>query len=138
MPFKTANVLVHIVDDDEAVRKALSRLMRSAGIENRAYDSPEDFLAQVQNTDHDCVVLDITMPRMTGLELLRRLNARSIRLPIIAVSARDDDDTRQLARNLGVSLFLRKPVDDEALLDAIAWVVDGGSITRGTPAASGA
>lgn len=138
MPFKTANVLVHIVDDDEAVRKALSRLMRSAGIENRAYDSPEDFLAQVQNTEHDCVVLDITMPRMTGLELLRRLNARSIRLPIIAVSARDDDDTRQLARNLGVSLFLRKPVDDQALLDAIAWVVDGGSITRGTPAASGA
>lgn len=138
MPFKTANVLVHIVDDDEAVRKGLSRLMRSAGIENRAYDSPEDFLAQVQNTDHDCVVLDITMPRMTGLELLRRLNARSIRLPIIAVSARDDDDTRQLARNLGVSLFLRKPVDDQALLDAIAWVVDGGSITRGTPAASGA
>ena len=138
MPFKTANVLVHIVDDDEAVRKGLSRLMRSAGIENRAYDSPEDFLAQVQNTEHDCVVLDITMPRMTGLELLRRLNARSIRLPIIAVSARDDDDTRQLARNLGVSLFLRKPVDDQALLDAIAWVVDGGSITRGTPAASGA
>ena len=135
MPFKTAHFLVHIVDDDEAVRKGLSRLMRSAGVESQAYDSPESFLAQVQNTDHACIVLDITMPRMNGLELLRQLKARGIRLPVIAVSARDDDETRQLARDLGVSLFLRKPVDDQALLDAIAWVVDGGSSTRGVAAA---
>jgi CheY-like chemotaxis protein len=72
---------------------------------------------------------------MNGLELLRQLKARGIRLPVIAVSARDDDETRQLARDLGVSLFLRKPVDDQALLDAIAWVVDGGSSTRGVVAA---
>lgn len=137
MPFKTAHFLVHIVDDDEAVRKGLSRLMRSAGVESLAYDSPEDFLAQVRNTDHACVVLDITMPRMSGLELLRQLDARGNRLPVIAVSARDDDETRQLARELGVSLFLRKPVDDQALLDAIAWVVDGGSITKGAVAPGG-
>lgn len=137
MPFKTAHFLVHIVDDDEAVRKGLLRLMRAAGVESLAYDSPEDFLGQVQNTEHACVVLDITMPRMNGLELLRRLNARGIRLPVIAVSARDDDETRQLARDLGVSLFLRKPVDDQALLDAIAWVVDSGSTTRGVAAAGG-
>ena len=137
VPFKTAHFLVHIVDDDEAVRKGLSRLMRSAGVESLAYDNPENFLAHVQNADHACIILDITMPRMSGLELLRQLNARGIRLPVIAVSARDDDETRQLARDLGVSLFLRKPVDDQALLDAIAWVVSGGSTTRGV-AASGA
>jgi FixJ family two-component response regulator len=137
VPFKTAHFLVHIVDDDEAVRKGLSRLMRSAGVESQAYGNPENFLAQVQNTEHACVVLDITMPRMNGLELLRQLGARGIRLPVIAVSARDDDETRQLARDLGVSLFLRKPVDDQALLDAIAWVVVGGSTTRGVAAAGG-
>jgi FixJ family two-component response regulator len=137
VPSKTAHFLVHIVDDDEAVRKGLSRLMRSAGVESLAYDSPENFLAQVQNVEHACVVLDITMPRMNGLELLCRLNSRGIRLPVIAVSARDDDETRQLARDLGVSLFLRKPVDDQALLDAIAWVVDARSTTRGVTAAGG-
>jgi FixJ family two-component response regulator len=135
VPFKTAQCLVHIVDDDEAVRKGLSRLMRSAGVESRTYDSPAIFLAQVQNAERACIVLDITMPRMSGLALLGQLDARAIRLPVIAVSARDDDETRQLARDLGVSLFLRKPVDDQALLDAIAWVVGGGSTTRGVAAA---
>jgi FixJ family two-component response regulator len=130
VPFKTVHFLVHIVDDDEAVRKGLSRLMRSAGVESLAYDSPESFVSEVQDTEHACIVLDITMPRMNGLELLSQLKARGIRMPVIAVSARDDDDTRQLARDLGVSLFLRKPVDDQALLDAIAWVVDGSSATR--------
>jgi len=77
------------------------------------------------------------MPRMSGLELLRQLNARGIRLPVIAVSARDDDETRQLARDLGVSLFLRKPVDDQALLDAIAWVAEGGSTTERAVVAGG-
>jgi FixJ family two-component response regulator len=121
---KTESLLVHIVDDDESVRKGLSRLMRSAGIESRAYASPESFLAEVRNDGHACILMDITMPRMSGLELGARLKEKGIALPVIAISARDDDDTRQLARDLGVRFFLRKPVDDQALLDAISWVVD--------------
>jgi FixJ family two-component response regulator len=97
--------------------------MRSAGIESQAYGSPEDFLADVHNEDHACILMDITMPRMNGLELSARLREKGITLPVIAISARDDDDTRQLARDLGVRFFLRKPVDDQALLDAISWVV---------------
>lgn len=124
MPLKTETLLVHIVDDDEAVRKGLSRLMRSAGIESRAYESPERFLAEVHDSDHACILMDITMPRMSGLELSARLKEKGIGLPVIAISARDDD-TRQLARDLGVRFFLRKPVDDQALLDAISWVVQG-------------
>jgi len=114
---------VHIVDDDDSVRKGLSRLMRSAGIESHAYGNPESFLAEVHNEDHACILMDITMPRINGLELSARLKEKGIALPVIAISARDDDDTRQLARDLGVRFFLRKPVDDQALLDAIAWVV---------------
>lgn len=123
MTLGTETLLVHIVDDDESVRKGLSRLMRSAGIESRAYASPEDFLAVVRNGGHACILMDITMPRMSGLELGVLLKEKGITLPVIALSARDDDDTRKLARDLGVRFFLRKPVDDQALLDAITWVM---------------
>jgi FixJ family two-component response regulator len=120
--FKTEALLVYIVDDDDSVRKGLSRLMRSAGIEHRAYESAASFLAEVRNVDHACILMDITMPRMSGLELSAQLRQQGISLPVIAISARDDTDIRQLARDLGVRFFLRKPVDDQALLDTISWV----------------
>jgi FixJ family two-component response regulator len=120
---KTDTLLVHIVEDDESVRKGLSRLMRSAGIESRAYESPQRFLAEVRNEGHACILADITMPHISGLELAALLKAKGVTLPIIAISARDDDETRQLARDLGVRFFLRKPVDDQALIDAISWVM---------------
>ncbi len=123
MPLNATISQVHIVDDDDSVRQGLSRLMRSAGIASHAYGSPESFLLDVHNEDHACILMDITMPRMNGLELSARLKDKGITLPVIAISARDDDDTRKLARDLGVRFFLRKPVDDQALLDAISWVV---------------
>ena len=119
----TETLMVYIVDDDVSVRTALSRLMRSAGIESSAYESPERFLAEVHNDGHACILMDITMPRISGMELLARLKEKGIQYPVIAVSARDDDDTRQLAKDLGVRYFMRKPVDDQALIDAINWVV---------------
>ncbi|MDO9315324.1 MAG: response regulator [Burkholderiaceae bacterium] len=123
MPPKAQTLHVSIVDDDDSVRKGLSRLMRSAGIQSQAYGCPEDFLAQAHNQVHACIIIDLTMPRMNGLELSAQLRAKGITVPVIAISARDDDVTRQLARDLGVKFFLRKPVDDQALLDAISWVV---------------
>jgi FixJ family two-component response regulator len=118
----TQALLVYIVDDDESVRTALSRLMRSAGIESRAYESSERFLEEVRNEGYACILVDMTMPRMNGMELIARLKEKGIANPVIALSARDDDEIRQLARNLGVRFFLRKPVDDQALIDAINWV----------------
>lgn len=115
-------VLVYIVDDDEAVRGGFSRLIRSAGLEPRPYDSTERFFAEVVDRDRACILLDITMPRMTGTQVQQRLNELHIALPVITVSARDDDETRAWARTLGARMFLRKPVDDQALLDAISWV----------------
>jgi len=119
----TEALTVYIVDDDESVRTALSRLMRSAGLESRAYESSERFLAEVRNEGNACILMDITMPRMSGMELVARLKEKGIAFPVIAVSARDDDKTRQLAQDLGVRFFMRKPVDDQALIDAINWVV---------------
>lgn len=116
-------VVVYIVDDDRAVREGLTRLLKSAGMDPRPYQNPEDFLAEVENRSGACILLDITMPRMTGLNVQAKLNERAIVLPVITVSAREDENTRASAHSLGARLFLRKPVDDQALLDAIIWVV---------------
>jgi FixJ family two-component response regulator len=114
-----------VVDDDDSVRKGLSRLMRASGFEVRSYGTAESFLDVARQEPHVCVLMDITMPRMSGLELQARLKEKGIDLPVIAVSAHDDDDARLTARALGARFFLRKPVDDRALLDAIAWVTGG-------------
>jgi FixJ family two-component response regulator len=114
--------IVYIVDDDDAVRCGLAKLLQSAGLDPRPYGSAADFLAEVANQTGACILLDITMPRMTGLQVQSRLRERLIELPVITVSARDDDETRYWARSLGARMFLRKPVDAQALLDAISWV----------------
>lgn len=117
-------VVVYIVDDDDAVRDGLARLIRSAGLDPRPFGSASAFLAATLDTDRACILLDITMPGITGPQVQACLNERGISLPVISVSARDDPDTRNLARALGARMFLRKPVDDQALLDAIHWVTN--------------
>lgn len=114
--------VVYIVDDDDSVRKAVGRLMRASGFEVREFASAEQFLGAVSDTRAACVLLDITMPGVTGLQVQQRLKQRGIDWPVIAVSAREDEETRQASRDLGAQFFLRKPVDAQALLDAIAWV----------------
>lgn len=116
--------IVYIVDDDELVRKGLARVMRAGGFTPKAYESPELFLKEVKQDAPACILLDITMPRMTGLQVQATLKSRSITIPVIAVSARDDEETRIRARELDARCFFRKPVDDQALLDAISWVAE--------------
>jgi two-component system response regulator FixJ len=124
MPATRDTPVIYVVDDEESVRKGLSRLMRSAGMPCRDFASAEQFLADMDPQQEGCVLLDITMPGLTGLQLQEELKKRKINLPIIAVSARDDADTSSRARQLGARFFLRKPVDDQALLDAIHWVLE--------------
>ena len=114
--------MIYIVDDDHSVRTNLARLMRSAGFSAQAFASAEDFLATAGNLEPGCLLLDITLPGRSGLQLQVELNRRHVNLPVIAVSARDDADTRDLARQLGARYFFRKPVDAQALIDAIQWV----------------
>lgn len=115
--------LVYIVEDDQSVRNGLMRLMRAADIPARAYADAQSFLDDVTADSQGCVLLDMTLPRLNGLETQTAMNARGLRLPVIALSARDDDETRDRARQQGAKFFLRKPVDDQALLDAISWIL---------------
>jgi len=118
------DIVVYILDDDESVRCGFARLVRSAGMEPRPYETAERFLAEVSDSKRGCILLDITMPSLTGTQVQERLNTLGITLPVITVSARDDEHTRATARDLGARMFLRKPVDDQALLDAISWVTN--------------
>lgn len=118
---------VYILDDDAAVGASMARLMRSAGHEPRVFEDGDSFLASMNESTAGCLLLDITLPDMSGLKVQAQLLKMGINLPVIAVSARDDDDTLNLARDLGVRLFLHKPVDGQALLDAIGWVTGGGT-----------
>lgn len=122
VPQAAGALIVYIVDDDSSVRRSMARLMRSAGHDPRVFANGEAFLAEVSGETPGCVLLDITLPGMTGLKVQAQLRARGIDLPVIAVSACDDEDTLRLARELGVGFFLHKPADGQALLDAIGWV----------------
>jgi FixJ family two-component response regulator len=137
MPATRNKPIIYIVDDEESVRKGLSRLMRSAGMPSREFASAEQFLAEIDPQQEGCVLLDITVSRLTGLQLQAELKARKIGLPIIAVSAHDDVQTSRQARQLGARFLLRKPVDDQAMLDAIRWVLDGDSPQPTTNTESG-
>jgi len=125
--------VVYLVDDDESVRRALQRLLRSAGFEVKAFSSAEAFL-QSENLDvRACIVLDIRMPGLTGFDVQEKLASKGIRIPVITVSAFDDAETRERARKLGAVAFFRKPVDGQALIDAIHWAT---GVTKYNPTAT--
>ena len=114
--------MIYIVDDDQSVRANFARLMRSAGFSAQAFASAEEFLASTHTIEPGCLLLDVTLPGLSGLQLQAELNNRHIHLPVIAVTARDDSETSAMARQLGAHYFFRKPVDGQALIDAIQWV----------------
>ena len=121
----SGGLVVHVVDDDDGVRTGFTRLLRSAGLDVRAYASADLFLDEVDSIVPGCVLLDITMPGIGGPETLQRLRGKRNLLPVIVVSARDNEAIHRLTHELGAKMFLRKPVDDQALLDAINWVTKG-------------
>lgn len=110
---------ISIVDDDPAVRDALSRLMDSAGLEATAFSSAEEFLASPSRDETTCLILDVRMPGMDGLELQRRLVASNWRAPIIFISAHAEAGARERALQAGAMRFFEKPFNSSALLDAI-------------------
>ena len=114
--------VVYIVDSDAAVRTDLARLLRNAGLDPRPYACVERFLDEVRASPRACILLDLTLPQMASPEVRARIRKQLFALPVIAVSPTDAADS---ARNLGARLFLRKPVDEQALMDAIHWVIPG-------------
>ena len=107
------------MDDDESVRDAIRSLLRSAGLDAEVFASGEDFLRSGPHEETKCLILDIRMPGMSGLELQRRLVADGSRVPIIFVTAHADEEARAQAVSTGAVAYLRKPFNEDLLLRAV-------------------
>jgi len=111
--------LISIVDDDQSVREATTSLLKSNGFRAEVFASAEDFLASSYLDETRCLILDVQMPGMNGLELQRRLATGNRSIPIIFISAHDNQEVRKQATRAGAIDFLPKPFSEEALLRAI-------------------
>jgi FixJ family two-component response regulator len=111
--------LVSIVDDDVSVRNSTRRLLRSAGMRAEAFASAEEFLQSGRVAETGCLILDVRMPGLDGLELQRRLVESAGRVPIVFFSARASEEEEHRALLAGAASFLRKPVSKKALVHAI-------------------
>jgi len=111
--------LISIVDDDESMREAIQSLLRSVGFRAETFASGEQFLQSEQIEHTACLILDVRMPGMSGLELQRRLMATQCRIPIVFVTAHGEEEARSRALQEGAVDFLLKPFSEEALLNAI-------------------
>jgi FixJ family two-component response regulator len=115
--------VIAIVDDEVSMLRALRRLLRSSGFAAVTYPSAEEFLQSGLQHRIACLVLDVQMPETTGLDLLAQLAASGAALPVIIITARTDEQTRRRAQQAGVVAYLRKPFEEEALLEAIRRAV---------------
>jgi FixJ family two-component response regulator len=117
MAIQRKTKLVAIVDDDDLMRSALQGMLKSVGLPSQAFASAEEFLTSGQQHQTACLITDIRMPGMSGLELQAKLNAEHCRIPTIFITAHGD--TRMQALRAGAVEFLAKPFDDEALLGSV-------------------
>jgi len=116
-------IKLYIVDDEASIRTALARLARSAKMEARTFESVEEFVRSDFSDENACVIADVQFAGKSGLDLPVLLGRAGHMLPVIFVTAHDTPETRDLAHRYGAAGYFRKPVDDQALLDAIAWAL---------------
>jgi FixJ family two-component response regulator len=115
----TKNSLISIVDDDRSMVESIVSLIQSVGYKAKGFYSADDFLKSNQLIKTSCLILDVYMPEIDGLELQRRLAAMTHRIPIIFITAYDSDDLRTRALEAGAAGFLYKPFSEESLLQAV-------------------
>jgi FixJ family two-component response regulator len=115
--------LISIVDDDESLRNALDDLVRSAGFRTQGFPSAEAFLSSPHARDTACLILDVRMPGMNGLDLQRKIVAANWQIPIIFITSHADDDARARALEAGAVGFLYKPFRDDDLLNMMEAVL---------------
>src|ERR1700749_4021053 len=116
--------LVAIVDDDDLMRTAVAGLLKAVGWPAQAFASAEEFLRSGQQSETACLIADIRMPGMSGLELQARLNAEHCRIPTIFITAHGDEEMRLQALRAGAVEFLPKPFDDEILVESVRAALD--------------
>lgn len=119
----SAPVHIYIVDDEQSVRTAYARLVRSAKMEPQTFASVEEFMQTDVSDENACVISDVKMPGASGLELPALLSRAGRHVPVIFTTAHDTAETRDFAKRLGAAGYFCKPVDDQALLDAIVWAL---------------
>lgn len=119
MAIQGKSKLVAIVDDDDSVRIALEGLLKSAGLPARAFESAEEFIKSGRQSQVACLIADIRMPGMSGLELQGKPNAENCRIPIVFITAHGDAQMRMQALRAGAVEFLAKPFNDEVLLETV-------------------
>lgn len=114
--------LIAIIDDEESVRKALVRLLRSAGFQATALASGQAFLQAVETMSVDCLILDLQMPGMSGLDLLHVLRTEhpDLHIPVVMITAHDEPYMRERCAAAGAAMYFLKPVDGSALLGAVS------------------
>jgi two-component system response regulator FixJ len=115
----SAKDLVHIIDDDDALRDSLSFLLSSAGIEATTYDSAAAYLSDARRGASGCIVTDVRMPGISGIDLLRKLKTDGSSVPVIVMTGHGDVPLAVEAMKLGAFDFLEKPFDDDALLVSV-------------------
>jgi two-component system response regulator FixJ len=116
--------LVHVIDDDAAIRDSVSFLLNAAGLDVRTYDSARAFLSALSNSSTGCIVTDVSMPEMSGVDLLRRLRDMNVHLPVIVITGHGDIQLAVEAMKLGARDFIEKPIEDETLLASINAALD--------------
>jgi len=117
--------LLSVVDDDEMLRESLPELLREFGFAARAFSSGQEFLSSNYVDETRCLILDVAMPEMSGLDLQQALKRRGQAIPIIFISGQKDEDVREQALRQGAVKFLYKPFSDSDLLEAVNAALDG-------------
>lgn len=115
--------LIAVVDDEESVRKSLRRLLVASQLDATVFASGQEFLDSLGSGQPDCLVLDLQMPGLTGLEVQRVLSGARVRFPTIIITAHDEPESRARCLSAGAVAYLSKPLHDELLLEAIARAV---------------
>jgi len=121
---------VAIVDDEEPVRKALRRLLRASGLQAEGYAGGREFLEAAALRLPDCVLLDLHMSGMSGLQVLRKLQESAQLTPVVIITAHDEPETRAQCLAAGAAAYLRKPLDERLLLNAISAALGAAAQTR--------
>lgn len=111
--------VVAVVDDEESVRRALGRLIRSAGFGVEIYGSGLDFMQSLQRHHPDCVVMDLRMPMLSGFDLQTALAGTGAKVPVVVITGDDASSSRERVLRQGARAYLRKPVDESLLIEAI-------------------
>ena len=130
MPKMQKGTLIAVVDDEESVRKALQRLIRSAGFDVETFPSGAEFLTSMQHHEPACLVLDLHMPGVNGFDVQDELNQARVHLPVVVITGHDTPSARIRAMTQGAAAYLCKPVDEAMLMRAINEALQNRTIPR--------